>query len=499
MPAGVRRLARRSWPLAAAVLAVAASPAVAGSSWSSPHALSNCGAAPRGTLARDGTATVVYFVTADCGTEGSSVSRVRTSREVGRSWSAPLPAALSPEDVGPQPAGSPTARTAAGELLTAWASAGAVRVAAFRPATGWRPASPIAERQDLRGEPTVAVGDSGDAVVSWAREVSRGAVVEAATRSPDGRWSAPAVISGRPGSITAPVVTVDVTGRATATWRNVAGTGRNPFVSVLTASRQRGAAGWTAPERLARAPGIGPVHAGVDGAGTVVLAWWRGDGTILTRARSAGGPWGPVRPVDGSYGPVADMAIGSLGDIVLSSGTTGSGARFTLLTRAPGAEWQGEAVDSSLSAGAVLVNGAGDALAFAEADESNTSRQRFVVTHDARLDHPAIRELRVLGAGRPASSMRIRLALSAPGRVLLTLGGSSGRTTLAAAVVRGGPTPADLRLPARLVEAMSRPGAYRLTADTGARDAALGRRATTLRPGVAPVASGADQELLTGP
>jgi hypothetical protein len=80
----------------------------------------------------------------------------------------------------------------------------------------------------------------------------------------------------------------------------------------------------------------------------------------------------------------------------------------------------------------------------------------------------------------------VRVVLSAAGRVLLTLTGTDGRTTAAAAVVAIGAKGAVIPLPARLANAMRRPGAYRLTADTGARSAARGRRTAVLRVAVTP-------------
>jgi hypothetical protein len=480
---------RRAGLVAALALAVVsgagAASAVATGAWDAPEPLSNCGGPPDATLSRDGTATVRYAIVTYCGDEVTQVSWLRRSRTVGGPWSPPAADAPPPPSDGPAPAGSPSAVNGGGERLVAWFAGGAIRAAVRDPASGWGPTRVLASGRPLRAGPLVAINDSGDAIVAWARAIGSVSVVEAAVRGPDGRWSLPAVVSGVPGPAATLQLTLDATGHAAVMWmRRVTGrSGGGQLSTILAADHARGAAGWTPPAPIAERINAYALRAGVDGAGTVLVAWWGGlPDTMVITSRSPGGAWRTPRPVADDQGPIEALAVGSLGDVVMSSGSPAS-AGFHLTTRAPGGPWRTERIDVNLRADRVLVNGVGDALALSSADPSNTQHQFYASAYDAPADRPAIRALRAVRAGGPASAIRVRVVLSAAGRALLTLTGRDGRTTIAAATVTVGARGAVIPLPTRLVRAMGRPGAYRLTADTGARSAARGRRTAVLRVG----------------
>jgi hypothetical protein len=176
------------------------------------------------------------------------------------------------------------------------------------------------------------------------------------------------------------------------------------------------------------------------------------------------------------------MAVGPLGDAVISSGSSGTPDGFQLSTRTPAGRWSSEQIDTNLRAGEVLVNGAGDAIAFSSADASNTQEQVYVSALEAPADRPAIRVLRLLPRDR-SSSPRLRIVLSAAGRAVLSLNGANSRVVLGAWMVQIGPRGALVDLPERLADLMRRPGVYRITVDTGRRSAAAGRKSVVERIG----------------
>jgi len=453
--------------------------AAADGAWSVEHPLSNCGFAPRASLARDGTSSVVFGTTNDCGGD-EQTTLVSETRPVAGSWSAPVPLAESelPLD-GPAPARSQSVANAAGERLVAWFSGGMVESAAFDPARGWGSVQELASGRRLIGGPVLAINESGDAVVVWVRSASGGSVVEATTRTPDGRWSRPQVVSGSPSAVSTfsvpPAVALDATGRAIAVWAVVPSSARNAFRSVFAAEHPRGAGSWTAATRLARSPGIASAQVGVDGAGTVVAAWSRSD--TVVRTRPPGKPW--TRPFVIRGLGMGYMAVGPLGDVVMSGGGQASNSGLNLTTHTPGGRWESQAIGINRDAGPVFVDGAGDALAVFSGPMSDTQWQFYASNDDAVPDRPTVRLLQPLGAGGPASAVRLRMRLSAAGRVLLQVTRANSRATIGAAMAAIGAHGSVITLPARLSSVMRRPGVYRLTADTGARS--LGTRSLSLR------------------
>jgi hypothetical protein len=466
-----------------------AAPGLAAGTWDAPHPLSNCGHPPDASVGRDGTVTVRFAIVTYCGDDVTQVAWLRVSRTVGAPWSSPAPTAPPHPRVGPAPYRSPSTATAAGTRVVAWFARGAIRAAVRDPMSGWGPTRLLASGRSLRVGPLVAVNDSGDAIVGWVRQTGSLSIVEASVRAPDGRWSRPAVVSGVPAAAGFLQLTLDSMGHGVAVWiRRVAGrSGGGQLSTIMASDHARGAAAWTPPGRLAERTNAYVLSAGVDGAGTVLVAWWGFvENRLVVTSRSPGGAWRTPQPLPGNQGPIQAMAVGPLGDVVMSSGGTGSTNGFQLTTRTPGGAWRSQFISGAQNPEGVLVNGTGDALALSSADPSNSQHQFYASAYDGPADRPTIRALRALRAGGTASALRVRIVLSAAGRVLLTLTGTDGRTTTAAATVAIGANGAVIPLPARLANAMRRPGAYRLTADTGARSAVRGRRTAVLRVAVTP-------------
>jgi len=406
----------RSAILGLAVIASAAAPAAGATIWSAPHPLSNCGAPPDLTLARDGSATARFANDSDCGGESGTITVLQETRPAGLDWSAPTPIAQTfAFDTGPAPAGSPADDSTAGARVVAWSTGGEIHAAVRDHAGAWGADQILASGRDASaGRPVVAIGDSGDAVVAW---VWSDWAVEAAVRAPDGRWSAPVRIVGGPRPVGSLSVSIDATGRAVVVWlRRVGGVpGGGQLSAVLAAEHARGAVGWTVPVTLAPKANAYIVRSGVDGAGTVVAAWWSDvPPRVVVTTRSPGGVWRRPAAIPGALGPIDDLAVGPLGDIVVSTGDSGFTGGFQLTTRAAGGPWRTEPIDANLNGGRVLVNGAGDSLALSSSDPSDTQEGVYVSAGDQDADRPAIRTFRALGTGSGGSAIRLRLALSKP-------------------------------------------------------------------------------------
>jgi hypothetical protein len=450
----------------------AASPALGAGGWSEPFPLSNCGYEPTATLSRDGTARVVYGVVADCGTEGQATELLRQTHTIVGGWGSPFPVNETdlPPD-GPAPKGSPTAVSTAGEKVVVWADGGAVMAVVASEDGAWSPVITLAKGRLLRSQPIPAINDAGDIAVAWVRGGTHGQSVEAAARIPAGRWSAarPISASGDPASV--PAVALDPTGRATVAWITSRSSARGANHTVFASDHLRGGAHWRGPVKLARAPRISGPLIGVDGAGTSLLAWSRGD-RLFALSREPGRAWPRPRPVAETEAAPTRMAVGPLGDVVIASGAAGN---LRLTTRTPDGRWRSDMVDPNADPRAVMVNGAGDMLALSAGFPSNAQDPRYAYTREAAEDRPVITFFRVLRPRGPASAMRVRVTLSRPGRLLLTVTGAGGRVPLGAATVSVAKRTATIALPPRIRAAIARRGAYRLTADTGARRVAEGQ------------------------
>ena len=91
------------------------------------------------------------------------------------------------------------------------------------PRGGWSEPRDLTPALGNAGSPQVALDPKGNTVAIWRRSDGPNAVVEAATRRPDGGWSEPTIVSGAPfgslpESITSPQLALDSQGNAVVTW-----------------------------------------------------------------------------------------------------------------------------------------------------------------------------------------------------------------------------------------------------------------------------------------
>jgi hypothetical protein len=229
------------------------------------------------------------------------------------------PTWLQPIELSPQASQPQVAANAEGDAVAIWErseGSGSVIEASSRPAGGeWGaavelgPAGPYPSDQPgfgLSGKPRVAIGADGAAVAIWLGYNGSDFVLESASRSAAGQWSAAAELSVAAEEPAAQVA-MDAAGTAVAIWK---GANRIPE----SASRPAGGQ-WSIPTELSAQEGFEPQIA-VDGAGDSVAVWSTREGPIQTAGRPAGGGWSTPTALSAAgqlaYGP--EIALDGAGD-----------------------------------------------------------------------------------------------------------------------------------------------------------------------------------------
>jgi hypothetical protein len=223
------------------------------------------------------------------------------TRSVGGSWSAPV--TLSAAGAGSAlVAAGPEGNVTAVWLLEREEGRRSVVQSATRSVGGsWSaPVSLSPPRKGARS-PQIALDLQGDATAVWEEQWS--GAIESATRSSGGIWSAPVRLSATGVRADWPQVAVDSQGNATAVWAARASGGRPIRIRsrrIETATRPAGGT-WSAPvsisetgHRLIQDPQIA-----VSPQGEATAIWQRSNGSYLVvqgATRPAGGGWS--RPVD---------------------------------------------------------------------------------------------------------------------------------------------------------------------------------------------------------
>jgi hypothetical protein len=223
------------------------------------------------------------------------------TRSVGGSWSAPI--ALSAPGAGsPLLVAGPEGNVTAVWLLVREEGRRSVVQSATRSAGGtW--SAPVAlspPRKNARS-PRIALDPQGGATAVWQEAYSGAA--ESATRSSGGIWSAPVTLSVTGVRADWPQVAVDSQGNATAVWaaracncRRIGIQGRR----IQTATRPAGGT-WSAPVSISKAGRrlVQDPQIAVSPQGEATAIWQRSNGSSLAvqgATRPAGGVWS--RPVD---------------------------------------------------------------------------------------------------------------------------------------------------------------------------------------------------------
>jgi hypothetical protein len=248
---------------------VQATTRVAYGPWSSPAMLSTGGGDawdPRVAVGSDGTATVVWSRS-----DGSNERVQATTRAPNGSWSSPVTLSDAGADaLNPQVVVGPD-----GAATAVWQDGGSERIkSSSRPAKGvWSPAATLSTVTGKTYDPQLTVDPQGMVTAVWSWwDVDHGQV-QTASRLPGGSWSRPKNLSICCDDAEAPRVAAGSDGRVTALWRESSLYG---FTEHLLAATRIPDGSWSAPivvsEDTPQTYGA-QVAAGSDG--TVAAVWER--------------------------------------------------------------------------------------------------------------------------------------------------------------------------------------------------------------------------------
>ncbi|MFT3863727.1 MAG: hypothetical protein QM729_05585 [Solirubrobacterales bacterium] len=280
----------RAWPLPVLpvlVLLLAAQVgtgvAVGASGWASEAEFEGLAQLPRVALGADGEAAAVW--------EGGREDGFRVHgswRDADGAWSRPV--AFAADAFEPTVAFGPE-----GDALALWSGPRGIEAASGAPARGWSKRALVA-REEIALGPELAIDGAGEAIAIWRRmPVSGGSSIRVSTRSPGGRWSAPARVSRGKGDAASADLAVTPGGEAIAVWWQ-----KDGRRSVVRASSRPRGGHWSRPVDLS-VPGENAVapRVAIDPAGEAVAVWRRFDGAhgiVQAASRPRGGGWS--HPVD---------------------------------------------------------------------------------------------------------------------------------------------------------------------------------------------------------
>jgi hypothetical protein len=229
------------------------------------------------------------------------------ARSVGGSWSAPV--TLSKPGAGSAlVAVGPDGEVTAVWLLVREEGWRSVVQSATRSAGGsW--SAPVTLSPPRKGarSPQIALDPQGGATAVWEQQFS--GVIESATRSSGGIWSAPATLSATGVRADWPQVAVDSQGNATAVWAGRASNGRRTQIQgrrIQTATRPAGGT-WSAPVSISKAGHrlVQDPQIAVSPQGEATAIWQRSNGSELVvqgATRPAGGSWSAPAEITAGHG-----------------------------------------------------------------------------------------------------------------------------------------------------------------------------------------------------
>jgi len=266
------------------------------------------------------------------------------TRSVGGSWSAPV--TLSAAGAGSAlVAAGPEGNVTAVWLLEREEGRRSVVQNATRSVGGsWSAPVTLSPPRKAARSPQIALDPQGGATVVWEEEYS--GAIESSTRSSGGIWSPPVRLSANGAVGDWPQVAVDSQGNATAVWASRASNSRR----IQTATRPVGGT-WSSPVSISK---VGHRHVQdpqivVSPQGEATAIWQRSNGSYLVvqgATRPAGGSW--LRPVDittghGRGGQHLQLVVDSRGNetAIWEGYDTRPGPNFAIQAakHSPGGAW----------------------------------------------------------------------------------------------------------------------------------------------------------------
>jgi hypothetical protein len=378
-------------------IVTAATRARASAAWSTPIEISRpgVGAAPRAAIDPLGNAAIVWVH--DIGRD--RVLQATYRRGSSSAW--PEPSDLSDPSLGVWD--HDIVIDAHGNALAVWREAPGIAFACVRSAeTGvWGMRVRLSSQETTRG-PSVALTESGKAIVAWA-EGTKIRVVRGDTRT--GAWQIPVEISTGPAEVVdGPYAAINATGVGAVVWIQKAG-------STLDVRASTGSSGesWSSPVSLRLQPDadFSAPRVAVDDRGDVVAAWLE-RGVVQASTRPAGnGTWRGPELV--SWPTVRstrfDLSMNWAGNAVLVMvGGSNDVTRSALMPRASGI-WQPASpisgVDTATPAAAVDREGRAVAVWSRE-----TSGRVVVESADLTGAGPMFQDLRIPRRGVVGARLR---------------------------------------------------------------------------------------------
>jgi len=223
------------------------------------------------------------------------------TRSSGGIWSAPV--TLSAAGAGSAlVAAGPEGNVTAVWLLEREEGRRSVVQSATRSAGGgWSAPVSLSPPGKAARSPQIALDPQGGATAVWEEEYS--GAVETSARSSGGIWSAPVTLSATGVRADRPQVAVDSQGNATVVWASRASDGRRIRIQsrrIQTATRPAGGT-WSAPVSISKAGHrlVQDPQIAVSPQGEATAIWQRSNGSYLVvqgATRPAGGGWS--RPVE---------------------------------------------------------------------------------------------------------------------------------------------------------------------------------------------------------
>jgi hypothetical protein len=229
------------------------------------------------------------------------------TRSAGGIWSAPV--TLSAAGAGsPLVAAGPEGNVTVVWLLEreeGWHSV--VQSATVSAGGSWSAPVTLSPPRKAARSPQIALDPQGGATAVWEEE--HNGAVESATRSSGGIWSAPVTLSATGVRANWPQVAVDPQGNATAVWAGRASNGRRTRIQsrrIQTATRPAGGT-WSAPVSISE-PGhrlVQDPQIAVDPQGEATAIWQRSNGSELVvqgATHPAGGIWSAPVEITAGHG-----------------------------------------------------------------------------------------------------------------------------------------------------------------------------------------------------
>ena len=282
--------------------------------WSAPVTLSAAGGfatTPRVAVAPDGSLAVSWsWQDPIAATDPLQKVQVAVRRAGAPSWTTTTLATSPIGGVQGISQGIPIAFDGAGNLTAAWIARPAqiqlIETATLSPAGAWSAVTDLEPGFDALF-PAVAANAAGTTAIAWSTSPYSAATtssVHLATRAAGGTWSAPRVVSEvlarSLGALTGPMVGLDRAGLATVAW----------FGAGIEATRQIDATTWSTPRSVMPAPtavsSFGSPDMATDDLGNAVIVASIFDATIgvdrssvvVTRGNAAGTWTAPLRITD---------------------------------------------------------------------------------------------------------------------------------------------------------------------------------------------------------